>query len=173
MFEASFWKVCTYSINIFWCKTCVLILGLVLVYVVIKELATPSISPRMRHTYFYGSRCINNRKKNTQHCKTQKSHTFSVEFVYHGHPAAAFSTFCSNSSASGPTGSSTFIYRTQTTLNHFVYEYMIIWWWLRSSLVHSLITLTPNVAYYKRSRSRDQRDQYVKSSTNRQIIVVF
>jgi len=133
-------------------------LGLALVYDVIKELA--SIHPRMRHKYFYGSRCINNRK-NTQHCKTQKRHTGSVEFVYHGHPATAFSTFCSNSSASGPTGSATFIYRTQTTLIHFVYEYMIIWWWLRSSLVHSLITLTPDVAYYKRSRSRDQSSRSV------------
>jgi len=52
-------------------------LGLVLVYVVIKELATPSISPRIRHTYFYGSRCINNRKKHSTLQDTEESYLFS------------------------------------------------------------------------------------------------
>jgi len=60
--------------------------------------------------------CINNRTKiNT--AKHRRDITGSGEFVYHGHPETAFSTFCSNSSASGPTGSATFIYCAQTTLN--------------------------------------------------------
>jgi len=53
-------------------------------------------------------------KQNIAMVRRQR-HTGLGESMYHGHPAVAFFTFCLNSWTSGPIGSATIIYRTQTT----------------------------------------------------------